>query len=291
MQFVKWFKNRHKGKVITTSEGKQRVGSKQTIMPVIANTGVGKSYFAIMSSILYGRPFSLDSNISYMPLANEISTKINKLNFSTFIVDESAVSMRSVSWQNKDQQKVTAYAQTERFRANWVFFLLPNYKELTTSIRDGSSEFRIFMPYRTDNHARVIVQGKSKNFRHDDAWGDKLANKMYEKAESRKKELNHEAILELERKQPFYIMDFIIPNLELILPNVCSAYNDLKIKSREQKEEIKKDFWKDEFAPRCLKVIYYDELGLKDGARITHERIAKVLGISVSQVSKLINEV
>jgi predicted DNA binding protein len=289
--FVRRMKDRIKGKIIEVNGERKRVGTKQSIMPVIASTGVGKSYFGIMCSILYGRPFSLDGNISYMPKAKEVSLKMKKLDFSTFIVDEGAVSLRSFNWQNKEQQEVTMLAQTERFRANWYFINLPNYQELTKSIRDGTSEYRIFMPYRTDTHARVILQKKSKNFRNKDAWSDDFANKMYEKLERSRKEITNDDILKIERRLPNYVMDFMIPNLELILPDVCNEYNRLKQESREEEEEEnnKPDQWKDIFPRKAIKCIYHDTLGLKEGVRITQEKLAKELGVSASTIRKFLD--
>lgn len=215
------------------------------------NTGSGKSLFVIMSQILYGKRYSLIDNVTYLPTGNEIVEKFEKLKKSTLLIDEAVKDMRAVDWQKKSQQKVNVTAWTERYRNNWVFLNIPNFNELTKSMRTGSVLFRCIVLYRTKTYARIVLQRKSRNWRSDDPWGDTLANQMYEDAIKKYKELDNDIILSIERKMPNTIMDFIIPNLELILPDVTDEYKRLKVASREDKpEEVladSKDRWKTKY--------------------------------------------
>jgi hypothetical protein len=85
-------------------------------------------------------------------------------------------------------------------------------------------------------------------------------------------------------------MDFIIPNLELILPDVCKEYTRLKEESRNEEEvdKNKPDLWKDIFPKKAINCIYNDTLGMKEGVRVTQDRIANELGISVSTLRKFL---
>jgi len=298
--FVRFFKKRHKGKMVYFGTGdekvKRRVGSLQSMMLVSGSPGTGKSNFVLMTQILYGRPFNLRKNVVYLPKAMEISNKMRNLEFSTLNVDEAIKAMRNTNHYDKDQQETTMLAQTERFKANWIFFLIPNFREMTKSMREGSSEFRVVLLYRTETYARVIVQQKSPNFRSDDPWGDKEANFKYEKIIKRKKTITNTDKLKIERSLSNTVMDFMIPNLELILPNVTARYLELKAESRidelnsKQAERDKIDKWRDIIAPKLVRIIYDDTLGLREGARITKKALKTELSISNELLNKLLDK-
>ena len=59
-------------------------------MGVSGETGTGKSYFVLMTQILFGRPYSLTENVCYIPKGNEIEEKFKKLDFNTLLIDEAA---------------------------------------------------------------------------------------------------------------------------------------------------------------------------------------------------------
>ena len=256
----------------------------------------GKSMFVLMTQILYGRPFNLKKNVVYLPKAMEISTKMRNLEFSTLNVDEAVKAMRNTNHYDKDQQETTMLAQTERFRANWIFFLIPNFREMTKSMRDGSSEFRVVVIYKTETYARIIVQQKSPNFRSDDPWGDKEANDKYNRLIKRKKAITNQDKLKIERSLSNTVMDFMIPNLELILPNVTKRYLELKEESRideandKQAERERIDRWRDIIAPKLIRIIYDDTLGLREGAKITKQALKTELGISNELLNKLLDK-
>ena len=211
--------------------------NKDAWIGVSGETGGGKSLFGIMCLILFGRPASLTENIAYIPKGDEISQKFSRLTFNMLLVDEAAAEMRGVNWQNKAQQKVNTQAMTDRFKNNAVFMNMPHFDEFTKSMRRGSLIFRAVLIYRTNTHARIIIQRKSRNWRSEDPWGDKLANEKYKNLEFKKrKEITNENMLEIERSIPNTILDFIIPNLEKILPEITNEYETLKIASRETTE-------------------------------------------------------
>jgi hypothetical protein len=226
--FVKYFKDRLRN-------------HKDAWIGVSGETGVGKSYFVIICQILFGRPYDLTKNITYIPKGEEIMDKFNKLIFNTLLIDEAAKQMRAVNWQNKQQQMINVAAMTERFKNNWVFLNMPNFNEFTKSMRMGNLQFRAIIPFRTESYARVIIQRKSRNWRSEDPWGDKLANENYDKAETKNREIDNDVILKIENSLPSTIMSFIIPNLELILPEISDEYIKLKAESRLLNEETDTD--------------------------------------------------
>ena len=284
LHFVKYFKRRLKD-------------NKDAWMGVSGDTGSGKSFFVLMCQILFGRPFSLIDNVSYIPKGNEIVDKFQKLKFQTFLVDEAAKEMRSVNWQSKEQQNVNTAAMTERYKNNWVFLNMPNFNEFTKSMRRTNLQFRAIVPYRTKNFARVIIQRKSRNWRSDDPWSDILASKIYENLEKKKQDIDNEAILRIERGLPTTIMDFVIPNLELILPAVTDKYKELKEISREEdmKEEEtnkdKKNIYKtkyDKVMCQVTKALYHNTLGIGE-VKQSKTEIAKMLGIATGTFNKYLD--
>lgn len=213
----------------------------------------GKSYFVIMCQILFGRPYNLVDNVSYIPRGDEIVEKFKKLKFQTFLVDEAAKEMRSVNWQSKSQQGVNTTAMTERYLNNWVFLNMPSFNEFTKSMRVSNLLFRCIIPYRTSKYARIFLQRISRNWRDPDPWGDKYANERYQKIQRRYKEITNDHINTIERSTPNYVMDFIVPNLELILPKVTDEYQRLKIESRQVTDDTdlspsqRRNIWKDKY--------------------------------------------
>lgn len=262
---------------------------------VSGDPGTGKTYFTLMCLILFGRPASLVDNVTYMPTGTEIYDKFMKLVFNLFIVDEAAVEMRSVNWQSKQQQKVNVVAMTERFKNNAVFLNLPNFNEFTKSMRIGSLIFRIIVVYRTDTHARIILQRKSRNWRSDDPWGDKIANEKYDYIEKKqKKEITNDIILDIERTVPNTIMDFIIPNLELILPDITDEYQRLKTESRKNEDRKPttktSTYYKDKYTElmqKVSKILYYNELNIGK-IKTTKIDIAGSLGVTVETLNRYI---
>ena len=279
--FVKYFKNRLKN-------------NRDAWMGVSGETGTGKSLFVIMAQILFGRNYDLTKNVSYIPKGEEIMKMFDKLNFNTLLIDESAREMRSVNWQSKAQQGVNLKAMTDRFKNNWVFLNMPNFNEFTKSMRQGNIKFRAILPYRTKTYARVIIQMKNRNWRSDDPWYDDRANQIYERYEKRYKELTNDTILKIERSLPNTIMDFIIPNLELILPEVTDEYERLKMESRKveeleivdkSKEKLKKQY--DDLRIKFAKFLNDNPIGL--GMRnCTKQELADVLGCSAQTFNKLL---
>ena len=274
--FVKFLKKRLKLK-------------KDAWIGVSGDTSVGKSFFVIMAMILFGRPMSLTDNITYIPKGNEIMQKFNKLKFNTLLIDEAAKQMRSVQWQDKQQQNVNTAAMTERFKNNAVFLNMPNFLEFTKSMKRGNIKFRAIIPYRSDLYARVIIRRKSRNWRSEDAWGDKKANSIYEKYEKKGRGLDNQTILSIERSLPVTVMDFIVPNLELILPDVTETYEELKIKSREiealsEPGMIKHNIYKSKYQDllnNITKILYNNELEIGK-IKVTKGDIAAALNIGYS---------
>ncbi len=252
----------------------------------------GKSYLAIMAQILFGRRYDLEDNITYIPTGKEIIEKFNKLKFNTLLIDEAAKDLLAVDWQKKSQRKVNVAAMTERFKQNWVLLNLPNFNEFTKSLRTGSILFRCIIAYRTSLYARVIVQRKDRNWRSDDVWYDKKANEQYEKALKRYKEVDNETILRIERNLPNTVMDFIVPNLALILPHITNEYERLKLDSRikddELTKEIKGDIYRDkynELLKKVTKLLYHNELSLGK-VRVSKGDMAKSMGVSPQTFNK-----
>lgn len=268
--------------------------NKDAWFGVSGDTAVGKSFFVIMVQILFGRPYDLTKNVTYIPKGNEIIEKFEALNFNTLLVDESAKEMRAVNWQNKSQQKVNVLAMTERFKNNVVFLNMPNFNEFTKSMRRGNLLFRAIVVYRTDLYARVIIQRRSRNWRSEDLWGDIQANKMYDKLVKQKKEITNEIILKIERAIPNTIMDFIVPNLEVILPNVTKEYERLKIESRKTdrhdylSQSEKKNIYKNKYQrllTKIAKVLFYNQLGIGK-IKVTKQEFSESLGISTETFNK-----
>jgi len=87
-------------------------------------------------------------------------------------------------------------------------------------MRQSNLEFRMIIPFRTKNYARVIVQRKLRNWRSDDPWSDEDADKQYQKVQKKYGEVSNDLILSIERSLPVYVMDFIVPDLGKVLPDV-----------------------------------------------------------------------
>ncbi len=264
---------------------------------VSGDTGGGKSYFKLMCLVLYGKKrSSLTRNITYIPEGDEIEKSFNRLNREILIIDEAAREMRAVNWQSKQQQKVNVKAMTDRFKGNWVSMLMPSFTEFTKSMKRGNMQFRTIILYRTDKYARVILQRKLRNWRAEDPWYDKEADKKYDEAMKKNRgDLTDSQVLSIERSMPNTIMDFIVPDLSLILPDIVAEYERLKADSRKEskKEEAKKEEEKnkhkvayDELLNRLSKLIINDELEMKDRSKPpTRDEIADFLGISVGRLA------
>jgi len=246
-----------------------------------------------MAGILMGTRFHMERNIAYIPKGNEIIDKFKRLNFQAFLIDEAARELRSVNWQSKAQQEVNMAAMTDRFKNNWVFLNMPNFKEFTKSMRRGNIIFRSVIPYRNELYARVIVQRKSRNWRSEDAWGDEAANKVYENLIKKKRELTNDVILKIERSLPNTIMDFIVPNLAIILPSVTDEYERLKLESRNIMENEKafnpkenkfEKQYKD-LLMKVTKIIALNKLGLGQ-IQVKRAEMAAALGISYDQFNR-----
>jgi hypothetical protein len=273
---------------------KRRLGekNKDAWCGVIGETSSGKSMLGLMSGILLGRPYDLTKNVTYIPTGNEIKNKFLKLKFNHFQVDEAAKEMRGVNWHSKAQQDVNTAAMTERYLNNWVMLMMPNFNEFTKSLRVGSLIFRIVVAYRTNTYARVIVQRKSRNWRSDDPWGDKAANEVYAMLDKKKKEITNDTILQIERSLPNTLMDFIIPNLELILPDVTEEYKRLKEESRQDKPESittqKTSLYKDKYESlmaKVSKILYHNELNLGK-VKVSKIEVASKLGCTVDTLNR-----
>ena len=277
--FVRNFKNRLKD-------------NKDAWISVSGDTGVGKSLFVIMSQILFGRPYNLINNVSYIPKGDEIVEKFKKLKFQTFLVDEAAKEMRSVNWHSKAQQSVNVAAMTERYLNNWVFLNMPNFNEFTKSMRVGNLIFRAIIPYRTSKYARVFIQRKSRNWRDPDPWGDKFADERYQKVQRRFKEITNDHIDSIERGVPNYIMDFIVPNLELILPDVTAEYERLKQESRESNDEgmmsntEKSNLWREKYKMLFSKVAKLLDLHVVGKETMNVKQLCDEIGVSPDTFAK-----
>jgi len=266
--------------------------NKDAWIGVCGTTGMGKSFFSLIVGILFGRPFSLKDNVTYFPKGKEILVKFTKLFFNVLIIDEAAKQMRSVQWQDKQQQEVNLAAMTERYKINAVLLNMPNFDEFTKSMRRGSILFRAVVIYRTKTHARIIIQRKSRNWRSEDPWGDKAANDTYNRFEKKKKELTNEIILDIERSIPNTIMDFIIPNLEIILPEITDKYSELKTESRKidsSSDPInKRNVYKEKFEDllsKITKILFFNELQIGK-VKTTKVEAATAMGISVDTFNK-----
>ena len=275
LQFVKFFKERLKN-------------NKDAWMGVSGETGAGKSLMAITCMILFGRPMNLNNNVTYLPSGEEIVDKFNKLSFNCLLIDEAAKDLRSINWQKKSQQSVTTKAQTDRFKNNWLFLNLPNFNEFTKSLRTTSIQFRAIVLYRTNKYARIVIHRKSRNWRDEDPWKDKIANDLYKKIE-KNHELDNLTMIDIERRLPNTVMDFIIPNLELILPEITTEYERLKILSRTIEEDEGRtaplfNMYKAKYEnvmAIITKTLVYNELHIGK-INVTKTEIAKKLGISTS---------
>ena len=279
--FVKFFKQRLKA-------------DKDAWLGVSGDTGVGKSRTVLMIMILFGRPMSLLDNVAYVPKGKEIMDMFDKLNFNCLLVDEAAREMRSVNWQSKQQQGVNTKAMTDRFKNNMVFLNMPSFNEFTKSMRQTNLQFRMIIPYRTKHFARVIVQRKNRNWRSDDPWSDVDADKRYQKVQKRHGEISNDMILSIERSLPVYVMDFIVPDLELPLPEVIEEYERLKKESRIEEEENEPEVQKNKFKikfedlfERLTKLLWYNKLGI--GTRkITKKELCEELGVTTDQFTKFL---
>lgn len=271
--FVRFFKTRLKNK-------------KDAWIGVSGETGSGKTLTCITAMILFGRPMTLTKNIAYIPKGKEITEMFDKLRFQCMLIDEAAREMRAVNWQSKSQQGVNVKAMTDRYKNNLVFLNMPNFNEFTKSMRRGNLQFRVIIPYRTDKHARIIVQRKSRNWRDPDPWMDEYANKLYSKYQKKYKEIDNEAILKIERSLPVTVMDFILPNLEIILPEITKEYDRLKDESRKEEKKLSNTITKDRYKilyeetmTNITKLLFYNKLGLGK-VRVSKKEFAKALGIS-----------
>jgi len=275
-----------------------KLEKKDAWIGVAGDTGSGKTLFCLMFMVLFGRPMDMEKNIAYIPTGNQILEMFNKLKFQSMLVDEAAREMRSVNWQSKAQQGVNVAAMTDRFKNNLVFLNMPRFSEFTKSMRLGNLQFRIVILYRTENYARVIIQRKSRNWRSPDPWGDEDANKRYEKLEKKYKELDNEMILNLERSLPVTVMDFLVPNLEKIIPDITEEYERLKKESRKQvpkgdeKTLDRVAKWQNKYNDllvKVTKVVYNNTLGLGH-MKVSKIDMAEALGLTSGTFDKYLKK-
>lgn len=289
LHYVKWMKER-------VTKGKKDIWEG-----VSGDTGGGKSYFMLMALVLYGKKrTSLTRNVTYIPKGDEIEKAFSRLNKEKLIVDEAAREMRAVNWQSKSQQSVNTKAMTDRFKGNWVSMAMPSFSEFTKSMKRSNMQFRTIVLFRTDKFARVIVQRKLSNWRADDPWYDKEADKKYDSAMRKfRGDLTDDQVLSIERSLPNTIMDFIVPDLSLILPDVCDEYERLKLASRDegkvqekkvQEEKNKHKGLYDDLLNRLSKVLINDELEFKKRSKApSREELADFLGVSTYALNNAYN--
>lgn len=304
---LKRFYNKYPGEAYTINwfvkKFKKRLKkyNKDAWIAVIGETSSGKSLFSLMVLILFGRPATLKKNITYIPLGSEITDKFDQLNYNVLQVDEAAREMRTVNWQSKSQQKVNLKSMTDRFRNNMVLMLMPNFNEFTKSMRQGMMLFRCIMMERTPEYVRVLVQRKSRDFRNRDPWGDEYASKIYEKISRSRKDITDEQRLNIERSLNNYVCDFIVPNLESILPHVCKRYEDLKVDSRRQviederfsKFNLRMEKYKylyENLLARVTKIIRYNRLNLGIKDKVSIKEMSKELGITDGKFKDYLNK-
>ena len=91
-------------------------------------------------------------------------------------------------------------------------------------------------------------------------------------------------------------MDFKIPNLELILPEVTNRYLELKEQSRideqneRQADEERVDKWRDIILPKAIRIIVDDTMGIREGVRLTKKSLTTELGISNEVLNQLLEK-
>lgn len=290
-QFYKYYPNERFTIMHFVASFKRRLkNNRDAWMAVCGETGTGKSLFVIMSMILFGRPMDLTKNVAYIPKGEEVVKMFDSLKFNCLLIDEAAREMRAVNWQSKQQQAVNQKAMTDRFKNNWVFLNMPNFNEFTKSMRRSNLLFRAVLPYRTDKYARVIIQRKSRNWRSDDPWGDKEADDIYKRMTKKKQVINNEKILLVERSLPNTVMDFIVPNLELICPDIANEYERLKAESRITKEEEavakKQNLYQVKYKEAMTRSIKYLFVDMK----LKKAEISRALKISPATVTSYLNQ-
>lgn len=275
--------------------------NKDLWLAVCGNTSTGKSYGDLLMMILSGKRMNLKTNVCYDPDGDEVSQKFSKLRKGVLMIDEAARDFRAIGWQSKTQQKVTMQALTDRFYNNIVLLNLPNFKELNKSMREGTVLFRLIYLYRTDKYARVVVQARSRNWRSDDPWKDKEADELYVKFEKKHGSPSNEDVLKMERSLSTYIMDFAIPNLALILPEVTEEYERLKLESRENakveekkkskegKKLLKLTQEKEDALIRFAHLLEHNNPGL-GLLKISKQKKADIMGISLQTYNKLLKK-
>lgn len=271
---------------------------KDAWIGVAGRTGEGKSLFCIMFMILFGRRMTLSKNIAYIPTGDQINEMFDALNFQCLLIDEAAREMRAVNWQSKAQQGVNVKAMTDRFKNNLVFLNMPSFDEFTKSMRKTNLQFRMIVLYRTDLYARVLVQRKSRNWRKADPWDDEAADKRYNMIEKKYREIDNDNILKIERSLPNYVMDFMVPNLELILPDICECYETNKVESRKKAIDVipqtkKAERFKQQYEDllnRVTKIIFNNELNL-GVMKVTKGDMAIKLGVSITKFNKSLQDI
>ena len=274
---------------------KERIKDRKDLWQGICGaTSSGKSLFAIMCQIIYGHSYDLTKNVTYIPTGEEIIEKFMQIKNGTLLIDEAAKNLRAIQFHDKQQQAVNTKAMTDRFKGNWVMMNMPNFMEFTKSMKQTNIRLRAIILYRTKLYARVVIQNRRRNWRSEDPWYDEHANKIYEKLEKKYKQIDNELLLKIERGLPNTIMDFIVPNLELILPKITNEYERLKTESRqiEKKADLAKkpDRYKkmyETLMSKVTKLLVSNELNLGK-VKVTKGEISAALGVSTQTLNRYI---
>lgn len=224
------------------------------IIVITGESGKGKSVFATELSILIDDKYQLDKNISFIPEhGDELETKFKERNnYEVLHCDEAVRSLHKHNWQDRIQQNLIKFYDTNRYKNVCTLLLVPRFFSLSEHFRAFKTSFWIDIIER----GRAIVYAKIQDKDADDVWHIKENQKVKAKHFGYKKitEIEIKDRLDVERRLPNYVMDLSFPDLD---PQTKEEYIRLKEKSREyESEETDKRtqvyLWRDE---RCLKLI------------------------------------
>jgi len=209
------------------------------VIAITGRSGVGKSCLAFLLDILIDDHFSIDNNLSLIPNEKQLKKQFCSLKrYSIFHVDEAVRALLKYKWYDKLQQALIELYETERWRNICTLLLIPRFKNLTENFRNHRVDINIHIYDR----GRAIVFFKDPDKDIDDPWHMKENLKKKEKGLRYKViERSIDEIMFSERKSPTYGFEFRFPDFAKIDPETWQYYESLKIKSREDEEEIEKE--------------------------------------------------
>jgi len=184
-------------------------------------TGIGKSTLAIHIAKLLDSNFDLTKNIAYLPDANEINEKFQKLDmYGCLIIDEAIKSMYKLNWAEKTQKMLNeTYMTNRKGHFKCTILCIPRWTDLNFNFRNNKTSMLIFIPTRglAIVFTRITSNWVVDPWLSEESW--KIERAYIEKTKSNLEEKNIDFYIKQNEKSPTYRGFFLFDALPTEIEN------------------------------------------------------------------------